>query len=196
MYYPKCSLVHLSRKQRPLKDILAGVERPPEQEEEEEEDDVSSNASSKATTKKASKGPKKERARPITLQPIIRDNEDAIAEWMRSKEMLYNKLNKFWLSVDLKNDLYSEKATSLSKENPDEPSINGGDLQKYVTCMRTRLGKITSDAKKKKSGDSGKVPVDKEKTDRDEEVVKMWGFLLEHIKRQRQPVACGVSINV
>jgi hypothetical protein len=166
-----------------------------EEQEEEQDDDVSSMGSVEGSTQKG-KGQKKARATPITRNPIIRDNEDAIAEWMRSKEMLYNKLNKHWMCVELKNEQYALKAESLSKENPDETPINGGDLQKYVSCMRTRLGKITADRKKKKSGDAGKVPVDKKKTDRDEEVVKMWGFLLEHIQRQRQPVACGVSINV
>ena len=207
MYYLKCSLVHLSRKDkhRPLRDILAGKERPAEEEEEQEDqEDDDESLGSVDNTQQVRKGKKAPRATPITRNPIIRDNEDHIAEWMRATPMLYDKMNKHWMNVDLKNGTYTLKADSLSKEYQDKHKdedetptpITGADLQKYVSCMRTRIGKITADRKKKKSGDSGKAGGDKKKTDRDGEITKMWSFLQEHITRQRSAVACGVSKNV
>ena len=94
--------------------------------------------------------------------------EQEIADWYRSHEMLYNRRLKEYKHVAVKTRLFEEKASQM------DPPCTAKQLKVWTDSMRTTLGKLT----RKKSGQEAK-----DYTDREKWILENFGYLTDHIRR-------------
>eukprot|EP00057_Strongylocentrotus_purpuratus_P021220 XP_011675694.1 PREDICTED: uncharacterized protein LOC105443788 [Strongylocentrotus purpuratus] len=99
---------------------------------------------------------------------LSEEQEQDVADWYRSHELLYNRRMKEYKQANMKTRLYEEKAASL------DPPCTAKQLKVWIDSMRTSVGKLT----KKKSGQEAK-----EYTDRERWILENFGYLTDHIKR-------------
>ena len=112
--------------------------------------------------------PRSKRVKKVPLV-LTEDQEQDVADWYRSQEMLYNRRMADYKRVDIKSRIIDEKATELG--------CTTQQLKTWIDSMRTAVGKITDPAKKP-SGGAAKVL-----TDRDSWIMENFGYLEKHIKR-------------
>ena len=112
--------------------------------------------------------PRSKRVKKVPLV-LSEDQEQDVADWYRSQEMLYNRRMADYKRVDIKSRIIDEKATELG--------CTTQQLKTWIDSMRTAVGKITDPAKKP-SGGAAKVL-----TDRDSWIMENFGYLEKHIKR-------------
>lgn len=93
-----------------------------------------------------------------------------LAELVKESPQLYDKKQKEWLNVAAKNSRWDRVGEQL------EPPATGPQCKKHYENMRTRVGKIMK--KEKKSG-AGQP----QRSDRDDEIMDTWCFLIQHIVR-------------
>ena len=112
------------------------------------------------------------------LRQLSHEEEDDVAEWLKSHPCLYNKKLEEYRKTDMKQRLWEEKAAEFS--NVDVEYLLG-----WYKSVRTRFGKLT----KIPSGAGAQ-----DLTDRDGNILNKFAFLKTHITRQRGTQLGGVSI--
>ena len=112
--------------------------------------------------------PRSKRVKKVDLV-LTEDQEQDVADWYRSKEMLYNRHMAEYKRIDIKTKVIDEKAAELG--------CTTQQLKTWIDSMRTAVGKLTDPAKKP-SGGAAKV-----RTDRDSWIMENFGYLEKHIKR-------------
>lgn len=105
------------------------------------------------------------------------EDEQDMVEWLQAHPIFYNKKMTSYKETAKKERMWAEKATELGKTVL--------VLKTWYSSMRTRYGKL----RKTKSGDA-----DKERTERDEWVIKNFDFLHPHIYEVQKKTTVSVSI--
>jgi len=100
---------------------------------------------------------------------LTEDQEQDVADWYRSQELLYNRRLAEYKRTDIKSRILDEKAAELA--------CTTAQLKTWIDSMRTAVGKLT-DPTKKPSGGAAKV-----RSDRDDWIIENFGYLEKHIKR-------------
>ena len=100
---------------------------PDDSEQSSEGEEVTEKASKVTVAKK----PRKEKDIAVTRIPLIRDNQDMLAEWIKTHECMYNLDDPAHLDTSAKLKLYDQKAQDMMKENPDSGEVTG----KYHDCV-------------------------------------------------------------
>ena len=112
------------------------------------------------------------------LRQLSHEEEDDVAEWLKSHPCLYNKKLEEYRKTDMKQRLWEEKAA-------DFPNFDVEYLLGWYKSVRTRFGKLT----KLPSGAGAQ-----DLTERDASILSKFAFLKTHITRQRGTQLGGVSI--
>ncbi len=102
--------------------------------------------------------------------------EEAIAEWIRINDCLYNKKLNSYKDKPRKDKLWDDKAAEMGKTSE--------TLQIWYRSLRTRYGRLL----KKKSGQGAT-----ELTERDEWVLAQFAFLKTHIYKVQRRTVVNVS---
>ena len=100
---------------------------------------------------------------------LTEDQEQDVADWYRSQEMLYNRRLAQYKRIDIKSRIIDQKAKELG--------CTAQQLKTWIDSMRTSVGKLT-DPSKKPSGGAARIL-----TDRDNWIMENFGYLERHIKR-------------
>ena len=107
--------------------------------------------------------------------PLEPDEEESMVNFLKDNPCIYNKKLKDYRDKKKKERLWEEQAASLGR------TMSVEMLMHWFESMRTRYGRITKEAdKKKKSGAGGGVV---SLTERDTWIVQSFAFLAEHIVR-------------
>ena len=107
---------------------------------------------------------------------LPRETEEAVLEWIKEHEFLYNRGHAQWKDTDKRKALWASKADEVGK--------TAKKLNMWFNTLRTKYGKLT----KKKSGDGAKKP-----TDRDQWILTTLSYLDGHITRIPSRQSCSVS---
>ena len=100
---------------------------PDNSEESCEGEEVTEKASKVTVAKK----PRKEKDIAVTRILQIRENQDMLAEWIKTHECMYNLDDPAHLDTTAKMKLYDQKAKDMMKENPKLGEVTG----KYHDCV-------------------------------------------------------------
>ncbi len=112
------------------------------------------------------------------LRQLIHEEEDDMAEWLKSNPCLYNKKLEDYRKTDMKQRLWEDKAAEF-------PNVDVACLLGWYKSIRTRFGKLS----KIPSGSGAQ-----EVTNRDASIFTKFAFLKTHITRQWGTQLTGVSI--
>ncbi len=112
------------------------------------------------------------------LQQLTHEEEDDMAEWLKSNPCLNNKKLEDYRQNDMKQRLWEDKAAEF-------PNVDVAYLLGWYKPIRTHFGKLS----KIPSGSGAQ-----ELTDRDASILTKFALLKTHITRQRGTQLIGVSI--
>ena len=86
-------------------------------------------------------------------EPLTEEQEQDVADWYRSQEMLYNQRLAEYKRIDIKSRIIDKKAKELS--------CTAQQLKTWIDSMGTSVGKLT-DPTKKPSGGEAKILTDRD----------------------------------
>lgn len=109
---------------------------------------------------------------------LTNDQEAMLADWLRDNAMLYSKGLTEYKNRAKKVVMWREKAQEVNLES-------GEMLKVWYNSVRTKVGKLL---KVQKSGDAARTL-----TDRDNYLLRDFGFLIDHVTRVKGKPACSVS---
>ena len=107
---------------------------------------------------------------------LTEEQEEDLADWVKSHECLYMKGKREYKDTALKKNLWEKKAEELG--------VSTKSLTTWYDSIRTKVGKLTNQP----SGSSAKSL-----TDRDRFILRNFDFLKSHIARMTSRLAVSVS---
>ena len=107
---------------------------------------------------------------------LTEEQEEDLAEWLRTNEFIFNKKRANYKNANLKKQMWEDKAAELE--------VDSKQLVTWYESVRTKVGKLGQS----KSGDPAK-----ELSDRDSFILRVFGFLAEHIVKQPSRVAVSLK---
>jgi hypothetical protein len=143
------------------------------------------------TQKKKKKKTAVNKLPPSTRLPQISNNEEAIAEWMRSHPCLYFRGHREYYKGVMKDCLIQDQVDHLNSQFPDEDPLTMDQLKAWMTYMRDRYTKTAKKLEERPSGAGAAKPL----TGREKEIMDLFAFLQPYISHHKG-TSLGVSIDI